>query len=168
MTSHFAKVGLLVAVAVLAFSDAGMPQPAPPAPAAGSNAPVPFQMTMGDMMNTLIQPRHAKLGLAGKAENWPLAGYAAVELRQAFTAIPKSIPRFRGLPVAELVEAAVGQPIKALTAAIKQRDAQKFAEAYGQLTQGCNACHATANHPFVVIKAPDASNFPNQDFSARQ
>ena len=41
-------------------------------------------------------------------------------------------------------------------------------EAYGRLTQGCNACHATTDHSFVVIKAPDASPFPNQDFQPKQ
>jgi hypothetical protein len=49
--------------------------------------------------------------------------------------------------------------------AIKAQDAKKFAAAYGELTQGCNACHASLDHPFVVIKVPDASVFPNQDFS---
>ena len=42
---------------------------------------------------------------------------------------------------------------------------KKFAAAYDQLTQGCNACHGSLDHPFVVIKAPDASAFPNQDFN---
>ncbi len=93
-------------------------------------------MTMGDMMNTLIQPRHAKLGLAGHEENWPLAGYAIREIQQGFTAITKSIPRWRGLPVPALVEAAVGEPIKAVIAAIKQKDTQKFAEAYGAAHAG--------------------------------
>ena len=167
MKTRLAVAALLATVALLACDNASFPQNAPNAPAA-NNAPVPFQMTMGDMMNTLIQPRHAKLGLAGHDENWALANYAIREIQQSFTAITKSIPRWRGLPVPELVEAAVGQPIKAVAAAIKQKDAQKFAEAYGQLTQGCNACHATADHQFVVIKAPDASNFPNQDFSTRQ
>jgi Zn-dependent M28 family amino/carboxypeptidase len=167
MRTRLALTPLLATVALLACDNASFPQNAPPAPAA-NNAPVAFQMTMGDMMNTLIQPRHAKLGLAGHDENWPLANYAIREIQQSFTAITKSIPRWRGLPVPELVEAAVGQPIKAVAAAIKQKDTQKFAEAYSQLTQGCNACHATSDHQFVVIKAPDASNFPNQDFSARQ
>ncbi len=30
--------------------------------------------------------------------------------------------------------------------------------------QGCNACHMELDHPYVVIKTPDASAFPNQDF----
>lgn len=146
---------------------AALPQGAPPVNQA-SEAPVPYTMTLGDMMDTLVQPRHAKLGLAGRAQNWPLAEYSLVEIRQVFAGIVKAQPRFRGLPVGELVDAAVSQPMNAVEAAIKQQDPAKFAAAYAQLTQGCNACHAAVEHPFVVIKAPDASAFPNQDFSLRR
>jgi hypothetical protein len=153
----------LVAVAALSLAaGAALSQSASPAPPA--DAPVPYVMTMGDMMNTLVQPRHAKLGLAGHAQNWTLAGYALVEIRQAFAGIVKAQPRFRGLPVAELADAALKEPERAVETAIKQHDPDKFAAAYEQLTQGCNACHASVDHPFVVIKAPDASAFPNQEF----
>ena len=46
--------------------------------------PAPFNPQMAALMSMLIQPRHAKLGLAGKAENWPLAAYAFRELKQGF------------------------------------------------------------------------------------
>jgi hypothetical protein len=135
--------------------------PSPPAP------PVPYAMTMGDMMNTLVQPRHLKLGIAGHAGNWPLAEYALVEIRQAFAGIIKAQPKFHGFPVGDLVDAALKQPLAALDEAIKQQDPKKFAAAYDALTQGCNACHGSLDHPFVVIKVPDVSAFPNQDFSSR-
>jgi hypothetical protein len=137
-------------------------------PDAKGGSPLPYAMTMGDMMNTLVQPRHSKLGLAGRDENWPLAFYALVEIRQAFAGIAEAQPRFRGMPVAELIDAAMTKPIGAVDAAIKAQDAEKFAAAYDQLTQGCNACHAAVDHPYVVIKTPDASAFPNQDFKARR
>lgn len=164
--------GSLALLAVVVAGGAALPQTAPAAPAnaadAASAAPVPYTMTLGDMMNTLVQPRHAKLGLAGRARNWPLAEYALVEIRQAFAGIVKAQPRFNGLPVGQLVDAAVSQPIDAVESAIRQQDTQKFAVAYARLTQGCNACHAAVDHPFVVIKAPDASAFPNQDFNPHQ
>jgi hypothetical protein len=139
------------------------PQPAVPAPA----PPVPYALTMGDMMNTLVQPRHLKLGIAGHAGNWPLAEYALVEIRQAFAGIVKAQPKFHGYPVADLIDAALKQPLAAVDDAIKEQDPKKFAAAYDQLTQGCNACHGSLDHPFVVIKVPDASVFPNQDFNLR-
>ena len=38
--------------------------------------PAPFNPQMAALMSMLIQPRHTKLGLAGKAENWPLKSSA--------------------------------------------------------------------------------------------
>jgi hypothetical protein len=129
--------------------------------------PAPFNPQMAALMSMLIQPRHAKLGLAGKADNWPLAGYALRELRQGFAVVGRAVPRWKGLPVPDLLEAAVSQPLTLLDVAIKLHFRSQFDEAYGKLTQACNACHATTDHPFVVIKVPDASPFPNQDFEPK-
>jgi hypothetical protein len=133
-------------------------------PSAAPEAAAPFAPNMGDLMNLLIQPRHAKLGLAGRAQNWPLAGYALKELQQGFGTIGKTIPRWRGLPVPELVDAALKQPFAVLDFAIKAADPRQFDEAYERVTAGCNACHSTTEQNFVVIKTPDASAFPNQEF----
>jgi hypothetical protein len=152
---------LLIAAHGVGVTQEPQPQTLQPSP------PAPYAMTMGDMMNTLVQPRHLKLGIAGHAGNWPLAAYALVEIRQTFAGIIKAQPKFRGYPVADLVDAALKQPLAAVDDAIKQQDAKKFAAAYEELTQGCNACHGSLDHPFVVIKVPDASAFPNQDFNQR-
>ena len=162
----------LIAVATLCLAGAvrlGLAQDAQPAaPAPTPNASVPYVLAMGDMMNTLIQPRHAKLGLAGHAGAWALAGYADVEIRQSFAGIVKAQPKFRGMPVGELVDAALSQPLTSVDNAIKGQDSAKFATSYDQLTQGCNACHIELDHPYVVIKTPDASMFPNQDFTSKR
>ncbi len=154
----------VTALALFCLSGAGFAalaqQPAPPQ----NTAPPAYVMSLGDMMNTLVQPRHAKLGLAGHAQNWPLAGYAIAEIRQVFAGIVKAQPRFRGMPVGELVDAALGQAMTAVDTAVQEQDPKKFAAAYDQLTQGCNACHVELDHPYVVIKTPDASAFPNQEF----
>jgi len=168
MNNRIAVLAALAAVSLFGAAGAGLSQTAQPAPPPAPNAPVPYVMGMGDLMNTLIQPRHAKLGLAGKAGNWPLANYALAELRQAFAGIAKAVPKFRGMPVADLVDLALTQPFNAVDAAIRQQDAQKFAAAYDQVNQGCNACHIELDHPYVVIKTPDASAFPNQDFGPRR
>jgi hypothetical protein len=127
-------------------------------------APAPFAPNMGDMMSMLIQPRHAKLALAGKAENWVLAGYVLKELQQGFGTIAKTIPRWKALPVSELVDAALRQPFATIDLAIKSGDTREFAASFDRITAGCNACHSTADQNFVVIKTPDASVFPNQEF----
>src|SRR5580698_5870012 len=130
MNKHYAPIAMLAMLLLLAARGAGLSQTPPLPPDA---TPMPYAMTMGDMMNTFVQPRHAKLGLAGRAGNWPLAAYALVEIRQAFAGIVKAQPRFRGLPVAELADAAMKQPLAAVDDAIKQQDPKKFAVAYDQL-----------------------------------
>jgi hypothetical protein len=77
------------------------------------------------------------------------------------------VPRFRGRPVAELFDSAVSQPVTLIDFAIKLRYPSQFSDAYGQLTAGCNACHAANEHPFVVIKVPELSPFPDQDFTPK-
>jgi hypothetical protein len=170
MSIRIARIAVLAALSLAGVAGAVSAQTAPPAPPAnpGPAPPAPYVMGMGDLMNTLVQPRHAKLGLAGRAENWPLANYALSELRQAFAGIVKAVPKFRGMPVGDLVDLALTQPLNAVEAAIKQQDAQKFAAAYDQLNQGCNACHMELDHPYVVIKTPDASAFPNQEFKPQR
>ena len=130
--------------------------------------PAPFNPQMSALMSMLIQPRHTKLGLAGKAENWPLASYMLKELRQGFAVVSKAVPRFKGLPVPDLADAAMTQPLTLLDFAIKLGYQRQFDEAYESLTKGCNACHATTDHPFIVIKVPDASSFPDQDFAPKR
>jgi hypothetical protein len=131
--------------------------------------PAPFNPQMSALMSMLIQPRHAKLGLAGKDENWPLAGYALKELKQGFMVTARAVPRWKGLPVADLFDAAVSQPLALLDFSIKATEPRQFGEAYAKLTAGCNACHGTTDHGFVVIKAPDSTAaFPNQDFAPKR
>jgi hypothetical protein len=168
MIMRTARIAVLAALSLAGAADAAFSQTLPTAPPAANPGPVPYVMGMGDLMNTLIQPRHAKLGLAGRAENWALANYALSEVRQAFAGIVKAVPKFHGMPVGDLVDLALTQPLNAVETAIKQQDAQKFAAAYDKLTEGCNACHMELDHPYVVIKIPDASAFPNQDFAPRQ
>jgi hypothetical protein len=124
----------------------------------------PFNPSMGDLMNTLVQPRHAKLGLIGKEQNWTLAAYESHQLKDALSNIAKLRPRFRNQSVADLVEAMTGDAIKALDQAIAVGDSLGFTEAYSRLTAGCNSCHAALDHAYVVINAPDQSAFLNQDF----
>jgi len=131
--------------------------------------PAPFNPQMAALMSMLIQPRHAKLGLAGKEENWQLAGYALKELKQGFVVTARAVPRWKGLPVADLFDAAVSQPLALLDFAIKANEPRPFSEGYAKLTAGCNACHGTTDHAFVVIKAPDsAAAFPDQDFRPKR
>ena len=162
MSRHtFSSIVLAAAIACIGLPSAHGQNP-------GANQPVPKPFSFGDLMNTLVQPRHVKLALAGQNGNWVLAAYALHQLKDALTNVAVSRPRFRNQSIPELMESMTGELLQALDQAIKAADAQRFTEAYGHLTQGCNACHAALGHPFVVIRAPDASIFPDQDFRAKQ
>jgi hypothetical protein len=63
-----------------------------------------------------------------------------------------------------MIKSTVAQPIEAVEQAVKARDADRFAVAYRQLTDACNACHRSAERGIIVIRVPEASSFPNQDF----
>jgi hypothetical protein len=45
------------------------------------------QSGFGDLMNTLVQPRHAKLGLIGREQNWTLAAYESHQHKDALSNI---------------------------------------------------------------------------------
>jgi hypothetical protein len=163
------RITILAALALFGSAGIGLSQTAPPAPPAGApTTAVPVVMTMGDLMNTLVQPRHLKLGIAGEAQNWPLAQYALEQLRAALANIASAKPKFSGMPVGQLIDVALTAPLRNVETAIKAQDAKKFASAFAQVSQGCNACHMELDHPYVVIKTPDVSAFPNQDFAPRQ
>jgi hypothetical protein len=137
-----------------------------PAPNQGMPAADTFTPGVGDMMNTFVQPRHAKLGLALREENWALAFYLQRELRQAFGNIARVHPKWRNLSLDQMIDTVTSKPLRDLEAAIKERDPKRFADSYAEMTEACNACHAAVNYAFIVIKAPDASQFANQDFRA--
>jgi hypothetical protein len=160
----------LIASAALAIAVAVQPEPgiAQQEPRAADATPVPYNPGVGDLMTILIQPRHIKLWLAGQQENWPLAGYALKEIKQSFARIAAVVPHYRGAAVADLIETAMGQPMASLDFAIKAGEPRQFAEQYGKLTAGCNACHVSTGHPYIVIKTPDSAAFGNQEFQLKR
>jgi hypothetical protein len=128
----------------------------------------PYHPGLGELMTAFVQPRHIKLGLAGSERNWPYAAYELGELAETFDDVAKLVPIHDNLPIPEMIASTVKQPMAALDAAIKARDAAAFTEAYADLTASCNACHQSANHPMIVIRVPTVSPFPDQDFRPPQ
>ncbi|MDP1965306.1 MAG: hypothetical protein Q8K93_24240 [Reyranella sp.] len=147
------KSTLVVLVLAVAASSAAIAQ-----------TPPPYQPGMGDLMVMIVQPRHLKLGLAGQARNWDYADYAQHELEESLEAVEKHIPTWRNLDIAQLMASTVKQPLEEIEKAVKARNAAAFDAAYRQLTEACNACHRSTNLPAIVIKVPDGSAFPNQEF----
>jgi hypothetical protein len=155
---------LLIAVAVPATAQQTMPG----MDMRESKSDTPYHPGLGELMNSLVQPRHTKLGLAGMAQNWALAAYELGELKETFDDIGKLVPKHGQLDVPPAIGATVAPPMDALDKAIKAKDRQAFTKAYGDLTAGCNACHQSADHPMIVIQAPSVgqTSFPDQNFNA--
>ena len=160
----------LVAAAVIGAAAQTPPAATPPAAAPPLRGPVSSALNyvpgVGDLMHLLVQPRHAKLGLAFEEKNWPLAAYAFKELQQALGTVGKVQPKWRNLTVPEMIESMTGEAMRDLDEAIQAKNAKQFAQAYEDLTSGCNSCHTALNHGFIVIKTPEASAFSNQEFKA--
>jgi hypothetical protein len=161
---------VLALAAAAAFGASGLvvgQSAAAPAPAGGLTI-LEFKPAFDDMMTMLVQPRHIKLWAAGQQKNWELAGFQLNELRAALRRVGQTIPMYRTYNVDMSVASIFTPAVQKMDAAIKAKDAAQFTAAYGELTTACNTCHQGMDHPFLVIKVPDANAiqpFTNQDFA---
>ena len=112
---------------------------------------------LGEIMS-LQQMRHSKLWFAGSAGNWPLADYEIGELKEGFNDVDKQLG-------GDTVEKAVGAQLAALEKAIDGKNRAAFATAFDSLTGGCNGCHKSLNHGFIVIQRPTVLPYTNQSFA---
>jgi hypothetical protein len=133
--------------------------PVRPAPAAAASG-------LGEIMS-LQQMRHLKLWFAGSAANWELAAYELDELKEGFDDVLKRFPTHDGAALAPLVKTIEGHEILELAKAIDARDGGRFASAFDALTAGCNGCHQSAKHGFIVIQRPASLPYSNQSFSPK-
>lgn len=157
-------LGLLIGLPLSLISPiAGTAEPSAVAP---TSPPVPaeYRPSMGDLMTMAVQPRHIKVGVAGRNKNWAYATYEISELRNAFARIARTIPTNQSADTATMIAAMIQEQLNAVEKAIKAGDAQQFHDSYERLTQACNACHQAQSHAMVVIKVPEESPYSDQDF----
>ena len=62
------------------------------------------------------------------------------------------------------MRAVTREPMTALSEAIKNGDSARLTQAYQGLTEACNLCHQSAERGMIIIKVPQSSPFPDQDF----
>jgi hypothetical protein len=62
----------------------------------------------------------------------------------------------------------IEQPLKALSAAIKAKNGERFTRAFADLTESCNSCHVAANVGFITIQIPTSPPFSNQLLTPKQ
>jgi hypothetical protein len=176
MRNHYiagiaAAAALAVSASLVAVAQNAAPGQTPPASAqppagrpGGGLVILDFKPAMDDLMTMLVQPRHIKLYYAGQEKNWKLAAFQSNELRAALARIGRTIPTYRNIGVDTAVASIFSEKLKAVDAAIKAADSAQFDVSYRELTAACNECHTGMEHPFLVMKVPDSSNYPDQEF----
>jgi hypothetical protein len=124
-----------------------------------------FTPGLGEIM-TLTQMRHSKLWFASQAGNWPLASYELDELHEGMDDVATFHPTHKDspLPIPELIQKIMTEPLRQLDDAIKAKDQPRFAQAFDAVTEGCNACHRAANFGFNVVTRPTTNPYSNQTF----
>lgn len=104
------------------------------------------------------QMRHIKLWFAGDASNWALADYELDQLKDGFDDVAKLLG-------GGLAQQHVGGALSLLEKSIDTKDHQAFVSAFDRLSVGCNACHHTLDHAFIVIQRPALLPYSDQNFS---
>jgi hypothetical protein len=106
---------------------------------------------------------------AGTERNWELAAAEMRDLRSSFDRLAQVVPNYLGNDVNASVQSLIAPQMTAVDKAITAADPKRFAIAYGELTNACNACHTYLEHPFIVIKNPDSTKelvHSDQEFKA--
>jgi hypothetical protein len=152
-------LGLLSAAALTVSAVAQAPAPAPAGPQPD------YHPSFADLMTMAVQPRHIKLGIAGKARNWEYSAYEARELRNAFNRIGRTIPTFNKQSMPDMFAANIMPSMDKLDAAIKVKDGAAFDAAYKEATTSCNNCHMGLDHAYVVIREPTTSPYSDQNLT---
>ena len=107
------------------------------------------------------QMRHIKLSFAGDAGNWRLADDEIDQLKDGFDDVAKLLG-------GDLAQQHVSGAISQLEKAVESKNHEAFVSAFDRLSAGCNACHHTLDHAFIVIQRPALLPYSDQNFSPQQ
>lgn len=155
-------MGALVPPVALAQSPENKPAESKPVEAKPA-APKVYIPGLEQFMNVILT-EHNKLWFAGRARNWPLAAYELGEIKEVMSDVQDYVPVFKGLPLADMMDAVIVKEIAGLEKAIEAQDSKAFAAGFDRLTAACNACHQGTENGFIVIKRPVRPAFTNQDY----
>ena len=164
---------ILAALAATLFAPTVGAQTPAPSPAkevskeTTKDAPKAYVPGLEQFMN-LILIEHNKLWFAAKAHNWPLAAYELGEIKEIMGDVQDFVPTFKGLPLADMLDAVITKEIAGLEKAVEAKDFKTFAVDYDKLTAACNACHQGTENGFIVIQRPSHPAFTNQDYRPHQ
>jgi hypothetical protein len=123
-----------------------------------------YRPGLGDQMNAL-QLRHEKLWFAGNAENWPLAAFELEEIDESLQRVAQWHAENKDLPMGPSIKAYTQAGRYDLSQSIAHQDRDQFVTAFDELTNGCNRCHQSAKHSFIVIQRPTGPSMSNQTWT---
>ena len=110
---------------------------------------------VGYLINMLAVPA---LALAG---NWPLADYEIDGLKEGFDDVAKLLGD-------DIAQQHVGDAMAELEKSVDAKNRDNFVVVFDKLSAGCNACHRTLDHAFIVIQRPAQLPYSNQNFSPQK
>jgi hypothetical protein len=166
MTMRYVVWSAAIGFGITAAVGAAATEPSSSGPSSRVTQSSTYVPVTSDLMNAFIQPRHIKLWLAGKSQNWVFADYERHNIGGALGRMAAAIPSYKGTSNADLIAAYATPQLADLDTAIKAKNETAFVKAYGALTAGCNGCHQATGHEMVAIKVPDSNPFPDQNFMA--
>ena len=129
--------------------------------------PKVYMPGLGEFM-LVIQTHHAKLWLAVRAQNWPLAAYQLSEMKEVFSEVQELVPTYKSVPVGQMIDAIITGSIAELEKAVEEKKLRNFSAAYGKLTEACNDCHKAASRGFIVDPPADALDLRRTRISGRR
>ena len=111
----------------------------------------------------------SSLWFAGRAQNWPLAGFYLNEtrshLRWAVRVRPVRRTSTGELDLSPILDGFDRSLLTAVQRTIEARDPTGFPKAYRDALSGCLACHQASEKPFLRPRVPDAPEGRMIEFS---
>ncbi|HXZ22246.1 MAG TPA: hypothetical protein VEH78_05720 [Pseudolabrys sp.] len=162
-------IGLTAVALLSSVTDAQTPPPAakdPPKETA-KDTPKAYVPGLEQFMNVILI-EHNKLWFAAASRNWPLAAYELGEIKEVMSDVQDHVPKFKSLPLADMIDAVITREVADLEKAIEAKDFKAFAAGYDKLTAACNACHQGTENGFIVIQRPNRPVFTNQSYRPRK
>lgn len=123
----------------------------------------PEFVELAPFMSNLAKLTH-KLSLSVGYNNPELADFYLYESLELLEEIKETVPEYRGLPIAMLIDRLVTPNYNSLQSAIADADHEKMTNELNKLIDSCNQCHQTTQHGFIKITPRTDFNPFNQDF----
>ncbi|HTA29069.1 MAG TPA: PQQ-dependent sugar dehydrogenase, partial [Candidatus Cybelea sp.] len=176
LTSLRASLLLCGAFAVLSQSPAQAQQKTAPNQSDVDNAPADLPAVAGrlpDQAHVMVDVGYhfANLWFAADKQNWPLANYYLGETRSNLRWAVRIRPTRKNESGANvdlngILEAVDNTMLAEVEKAIQNKDVASFKTAYRRTIEGCYACHAACEKPFLRVQVPDAPSATILNFSA--